>query len=37
MRTRRYSYGTVSLNSLGEGTLWRVYPFNLKNQVKFEY
>ena len=37
MSTLQYSYGTVSLNSLGEGSLLRVYPFDLKNQVKFEY
>lgn len=35
--TNKYSYGTVALNTLGEGTLTRVYPFDLKNKVKFEF
>ena len=35
--TNRYSYGTISLNSAGEGSLTRVYPFDFKNKVKFEF
>ena len=31
MSTLRYSYETVSLNSLGEGSMNRVYPFDMMN------
>ena len=35
--TNRYSYGNISLNSAGKSSPTKVYLFDFKNKVKFEF